>query len=234
MRVREIWRYPVKSLHGERVDAVDITDQGVHGDRRFAIFDRSTGLGLTGRRFPQLLFASATFTDDGGVRITLPDGSAAADDRGLSTWLGRPVELRGTAETDRRYENPGDFEHDSEWQLFSGAPGAFHDSARARVSLLSSATIGRWAPQRFRANLLLDGAGEDDLVGHQLAVGAARLDVIKPIDRCVMVTRPQPGGIERDIEVLRTIHRERKGYLAVGATVVTAGQVSLGDALVVT
>ena len=52
-----------------------------------------------------------------------------------------------------------------------------------------------------------------------------------PIARCVMTTRPQPGGIARDTSVLKTIHRERGGLLAVRAAVLSAGTVRTGDAL---
>jgi uncharacterized protein len=46
-----------------------------------------------------------------------------------------------------------------------------------------------------------------------------------------MVTHPQPGGIGRDNGVLKTIHRERDGSLAVGALVARAGPVAVGDEL---
>ena len=46
-----------------------------------------------------------------------------------------------------------------------------------------------------------------------------------------MTTRPQPGGLERDLDVLRTIHRERGGCLAIGAVVRRTGTVEVGDAL---
>ena len=55
------------------------------------------------------------------------------------------------------------------------------------------------------------------------------LDVVKPIDRCVMTTRPQPGGIERDLDVLRTINAERHTHLGVGSLVVTPGHLRVGD-----
>ncbi len=60
------------------------------GDRRYAIFDVATGFGLTARRAPEMLFASARTTGD-GVEITLPDGTVAPDDAALSSWSGRPV-----------------------------------------------------------------------------------------------------------------------------------------------
>src|SRR5919197_2875470 len=97
MRVLELWRYPVKSLQGERLDSVTVTSDGLEGDRRFAIYDVETGFGLTARRVPELLFASARLRDDGGVDITLPDGSLARDDAALSEWLRRGGEPRAGA-----------------------------------------------------------------------------------------------------------------------------------------
>ena len=61
--------------------------------------------------------------------------------------------------------------------------------------------------------------------------GAPPAIVGAPIPRCVMVTRPQPGGIGRDTGVLKTIHRERGGELAVAAQVLTPGTVRTGDLL---
>jgi uncharacterized protein len=235
VRVLELWRYPVKSLQGERLDSAALTADGLAGDRRFAIFDVETGFGLTARRAPELLFASARLRDDGDVEITLPDGSHAGDDAALSEWLGRRVELRSAdGETPRRYENPEvDFERETErdWAPFEGAPGPFHDSRGARVSIVSTETIGSWDRRRFRSNVLLDGAGEDALVGSRIALGGAVLDVGMRIQRCVMTTRPQPDGIDRDLTVLRTIARERDARLAVGALVIRPGRVSVGDAL---
>ena len=233
MQVLELWRYPVKSLLGERLDRVEVTTDGFRGDRQWAIFDVDTGFGLTARRKPELLFASARLGHTGDVEITLPDGSVASDDDALSTWLGRHVTLRSADEgVARRYENPVDFEQEaaSDWSPFDGAGGAFHDLARARVSLVSTATVGAWDRRRFRANVLLDGEGEDELVGSQMALGDAVLDVGMRIARCVMTTRAQPGGVERDLDVLRTINRDRAGCLAVGALVARPGTVRVGDA----
>jgi uncharacterized protein YcbX len=117
------------------------------------------------------------------------------------------------------------------WHPWQGAGGAFHDSAAARVTLLSTGTVGSWDRRRFRANVVLEGAGEDALVGSRVRLGGAVLSVDLPVPRCVMVTRPQPGGIGRDTGVLRTIHRERDGYLAVGALVLQPGAVAVGDEL---
>ena len=235
MRILELWRYPVKSLQGEQLDSVAIGRDGLEGDRRFAIYDVESGFGLTARRVPELLFASARLRDDDNVEITLPDGSPARDDRSLSAWLGRPVVLRSLdAELPRRYENAVvDFEHETErdWAPFEGAPGAFHDSPGARVSLVSTATIGGWDRRRFRPNVLVEGGGEDSLVGSRVRLGDAVIEVGMRIERCVMTVRPQPGGIARDLQVLRTIARERDARLAVGALVTQPGRVAVGDRL---
>jgi uncharacterized protein YcbX len=234
MRVIELWRYPVKSLQGERLESVSVTRNGLEGDRQFAIYDLATGFGLTGRRVPELLFASARLRDDGSAEITLPDGSIAADDEALSAWLGRPVALRSAAaDAVRRYENVVDFEQEpnSDWMPFDGAAGAFHDSAGARVSFVSTATIGSWHPRRFRSNVLLEGEGEDAIVGSRAVLGGAKFDVGMRIQRCVMTTRPQPGGIERDLSVLRTIAQDRDACLAIGAVVKTPGDIRVGDVL---
>jgi uncharacterized protein YcbX len=241
VRVFELWRYPVKSLQGERLTEASIDTLGIAGDRRWALFDRDTGLGLTARRVPELLFGSARLRGDGAVEVVLPDGTVAEGPSQisdvLSGWLGRRVELRaadergGVAPT---YETPVDelVPDPTEWQQWEGAPGPFHDSPRIRLSLVSTGTLGSWDRRRFRANVVLDGEGEDRLRGREAELGAVRLRFGVPITRCVMTTRPQPGGIPRDTSVLKTIHRERDGLLAVRAAVLRGGTVRTGDLLV--
>ncbi len=231
MRVLELWRYPVKSLQGERLTEVDVGPEGLAGDRGWALFDTATGFGLTARRVPDLLFASARLVGD-RPEIVLPDGRVTDEDAVLSEWTGRSVQLRPASYAGRRhYENPADVETESRWDPFAGADGAFHDNAGARVTLLSTGSTGDWSPRRFRANVLLDGAGEDALVGRRVRLGSTVLDVGMHVVRCVMTTRPQPGGIGRDTGVLKDIHRDRGGTLSVGAVPVTPGRITAGDEL---
>jgi uncharacterized protein YcbX len=226
--ITELWRYPVKSLQGERLRTADLGPLGIAGDRQWALFDLATGFGLTARRVPDLLFASAR-TVDGGVEVVLPDGTATTDDAVLSDWAGRRIALRPATGAAPRYEGTDDDE--TGWETWEGAAEAFHDNPDFRVTLVSTGTLGTWDRRRFRANVVLDGEGEDGLVGTRQRLGTAVLELVEPVSRCVMVTRPQPGGIGRDTGVLKTVHRERGGLLAVGAGVVTRGTVALGDEL---
>ncbi|TFV45995.1 MOSC N-terminal beta barrel domain-containing protein [Blastococcus sp. TF02A_35] len=236
MRVLELWRYPVKSLQGERLAEADVGVLGLAGDRRWALFDRDTGMGLTARRVPELLFGSARVRPDGGVEVVLPDGTVTTDADALSDWLGRRVELRAAPDDGAApptYETAVDEDapDPAEWRQWEGASGPFHDSPRIRVSLVSTGTLGAWDRRRFRANVVLDGEGEDRLQGREAVLGGVRLRFGVPIPRCVMTTRPQPGGIGRDTSVLKTIHRERGGLLAVRGAVVEPGTVRVGDVL---
>jgi uncharacterized protein YcbX len=236
-RVTALWRYPVKSMQGEALTTASIGPRGIVGDRHWAVVDTDTGLGLTGRRAPELLFASAALDGD-GVRITLPDGTIATDDAVLSAWLGRPVTLTeasdtasGTFEIGLAPDDDADRDPTVEWYQWEGPVGTFHDSTRTQVSIIGAATVGEWDMRRFRPNVVIDGTGEDDWVGAGLRLGGAVVDVSKQIDRCVMTTRAQPGGIERDIDVLRTINRERANNLGIATLVRTPGEVHVGDAV---
>jgi uncharacterized protein YcbX len=235
MRVLELWRYPVKSLQGERLTSAEAGPLGIAGDRQWALFDVGAGVGLTARRVPDLLFAAARVRADGAVEVVLPDGTVTADDAVLSRWLGRDVALCPAAGLSGApvYEAPEDDleERTGGWVRWEGAAGAFHDNPRFRISLVSTGTLGSWDRRRFRANVLIDGAGEDALVGRRIRLGGALLAVEDGIERCVMVTRPQSGGIGRETAVLKTIHRERGGRLALGAGVLTPGTVAVGDAV---
>ena len=108
MRVLELWRYPVKSMAGERIASTSIGERGVHGDRLWAIRDESRAELTNAKRYAALLRCSARFVDEPAadvgpgtiphVEITFPDGaktrSDATDvDERLSTFLGKPVTL---------------------------------------------------------------------------------------------------------------------------------------------
>ncbi len=248
-RIIGLTRYPVKSMGGERLERASVTSAGIEGDRRWGVLNVMTARLLTARKEPRLLFASARVVD-GGVELKLPEGAPAkasdsdphGADAALSAWLGYEVQLLDSAQRPGRQtmEIASDFEDEagSEWVSWQGPDWSFHDSSRTAVSILSSGSIGVWDERRFRANIVIERDTERDLVGRSLTAGSAVLDAGKHIDRCVMVTRPQPGradavSLERDLDVLRTINARHSGELGVGCLVTTPGEVHLGDDLAV-
>jgi uncharacterized protein len=225
--VVEVWRYPVKSLGGERLDEpVGVSAAGIEGDRCLAVVDPATEKVLSAKTVPVLLQASARW-EDGTIRITSPAGGLdvrAADDDvhdRLSAWLGRPVRLEAPVPGHRA---PFDLELDpddpSEVTELRTPPGSFFDS-RSTLHLLTTASLGGHDVRRFRPNLLVDaGAGdhpEDDWVGRQLRLGGdegVSASVRKRTSRCVLVTKPQPG-LPQDSAVFRDLVRDRAGDLGI-------------------
>ncbi|HZQ28339.1 MAG TPA: MOSC N-terminal beta barrel domain-containing protein [Acidimicrobiales bacterium] len=227
-RVRGLWRYPVKSMQGERVEAVDVGDRGVRGDRHFAVMDRRTGKVLSAKTEPALLSAAAVLA---GVSLAmrLPNGETVlgagpSADTALSAWLGRPVHLEECGPDERGVvETPETPEGDGPLHEFRTPPGSFVDAQP--LHLLSTADLDGWDVRRFRPNLLVDGPVE---LGMTLAIGSVQLLVGKPATRCVIVTREQPGGVARDLGVARAL-RSRDLCLGVYARVVQGGRIEQGD-----
>lgn len=238
MQIAELWRFPIKSMQGERVESAPVSEFGIDGDRAWALFDAETGLHLTGRRDPDMLFGVARLEGTGAsseVVVTLPDGTETADNSKLSAWLGRDVELRrADGSSTGTYEIQLDESDDGSWVQWSGPDGSFHDSTKSRISLVSAASFLDWDRRRFRTNVVLDAPGDVGLVGHKITAGSTTLNVTKQIDRCVMTTRPQPAmgdqpALERDLDVLKVINRDHATFLAVGALVDTPGVIAVGD-----
>lgn len=113
--VAALWRFPVKSMGGEQLEQVDVTAQGLAGDRAFALIDAQSGKVASAksvRQFPGILNCRAAYVEPPRpdrelppVRISLPNGrtvtSGAADaDRELSSYFGRPVRLARAAPDD--------------------------------------------------------------------------------------------------------------------------------------
>jgi MOSC domain-containing protein len=74
--VAEIWRYPVKSMAGERLDSVALAETGVEGDRRWALVDGSAnraGKLLTGTEEKRLMTYHARLNGD-NVEVVVPGG----------------------------------------------------------------------------------------------------------------------------------------------------------------
>ena len=225
--MRTITRYPVKSMAGEYLGAVELDARGLVGDRVLAVrtADGRLGSGKDSRRFRRvagLRHARAVLGADGRVSIELPDGTSvigdgAGADAALTAWLGQPVELVTEGAVSH-------FDEDGLHLLTTASLRAVADRTGVVVDV-----------RRARANVVLDapraGFVEDDWLGAHFRVGTAVVAVSIPMPRCDMVNQtgldlPDGRG------TLRGIGDAHAGELGVVASVVTPGRLSVGDPLV--
>jgi len=184
--VRALWRYPVKSMLGEELQAAEITSRGVRGDRAYALVDLETGRVVSAkhpRKWPTIFQYSAAFINTLQpeiVRITLPDGGTVTSDAEdcnemLSRSLGRRVKLDGVDLNDASRKPADGYwpdveglpAPDTEFE-FGLQPGMFFDGAI--LHLLTSATLaqltefypqGRFDPRRYRSNIVIESPSGD-------------------------------------------------------------------------
>ena len=202
--VAELWRYPVKSLPGERLQhRVPVAPTGIEGDRRRAVVDEVTGKVLSAKTVPQLLSASTEW-----------------DAPALSAFLGRAVRLvEPVAGEPAVFDMDVDPEDATEVVELRTPPGSFFDS-RSTLHLLTTASLGGRDVRRFRPNVLVrcDGSfPEDGWVGRTLRIGGdggVEATVRKRTGRCVLITRAQPG-LAKDVGLYRDLVRARQGDLGV-------------------
>src|SRR5438128_10955932 len=105
-----LWRYPVKSMMGEELNAAEVTDRGLVGDRQFAVVDASTGRvagAKNPRKWGNFFDFRAAYVEPPergsklpAVRLTLPDGTIVTSEQPdlaqlLSRALGREVGFAG-------------------------------------------------------------------------------------------------------------------------------------------
>jgi uncharacterized protein YcbX len=111
--VRELWRYPVKSMLGEQVRELPVAPLGGLGDRNWALREPDTGRIASAKRYPRLLEFRASYAVEptaespGRVRIEAPDGREFFADDGhaeriISSVLGTPLHLENRAGADEK------------------------------------------------------------------------------------------------------------------------------------
>src|ERR671937_2900891 len=182
--VASLWRYPVKSMMGEELNATEVTECGLLGDRAYALVDSADGKAATAknpRKWPRLFDFGATFIDPPGVnakdpriRITLPDRSAVRSDQPdvdqvLSKAVDRQVTLRaaqpGPVSAEEYWPDMEGLDHRDTVTDFALPEGTFFDVAM--VHLLTTATLdrlselypqGRFDVRRFRPNIVVQPA----------------------------------------------------------------------------
>jgi uncharacterized protein YcbX len=252
--VATLWRYPVKSMQGEELNAAYVTPGGLLGDRQFAVVDPATGKvagAKNPRKWPGFFYFRAAYVAppcEGeqlpAVRVTLPDGTSATTDDAtlpklLSAALGREVALSGFFPAASAEDFVVASEEVLTWELPSGT---FFDAAP--VHLVTTATLdklrslypaGRFEPRRFRPNIIVatpagaEGFVENSWVGREISIGTSvRLRVTMTTGRCVMTTLPQ-GDLPPDRGILKTAVDYNDAAVGVYAEILSGGLVRRGD-----
>jgi uncharacterized protein YcbX len=184
-----LWRYPVKSMMGEELNATEVAKTGLFGDRAYALVDSSDAKVASAknpRKWPQLFDFRAALADAPRtavkvpwVRITLPDGTIVTSDqtdidRILSNVLKRQVKLESalaeqrTASAEEYWPDIEGLDHRDTVTDFGLPEGTFFDCAV--VHLLTTATLdrlralypdGRFEVRRFRPNIVVETANRE-------------------------------------------------------------------------
>jgi len=206
MHVAELWRYPVKSLAGERLDEAEISADGIPGDRLVQVYD-AEGRIVTSRTTPRLLGLKGSLSPMGE---TLVNGHA---------WTVPEVgaEIEAAAGPGARLVRDDGPDRFDVLPLLVATDGAVNALGLDR--------------RRFRPNILVagvDGLAERDWPGRRARVGGAIIGFKKLRGRCVMTTY-DPDTLEQDPTVLRRIVEEMGGRLALDTYVVRGGRVAAGD-----
>lgn len=216
--IQEIWRYPVKSMAGERVQSCLAGADGLEGDRRWALVDGSpnrAGKLLTIRQHERLMTYRARLAGD-GVEVLTPDGEVRDLDGRLAGEIaaesGRPLQLR---------DRPG--------ANFDDSPVLVVNLAGVRAF---AAEVGQPVDhRRFRANLYIDGLAPDqelEWLGRRIQAGEAELEVVLRCERCVVITR-DPDTTVSSPELLRRLTETHETCMGVYCRVTRPGRLAVGD-----
>jgi uncharacterized protein YcbX len=230
-RVRELVRYPIKSMAGVAAESAELGWHGLAGDRRFALRRLGDSSGfpwLTASRLPELLLYRPCGLDE-STGEPLPTH--------VRTPAGLELELRSEALQRELSERFG-----SDLELMQLKHGIFDD---APVSVIAWATVAQIAaeaglpidPRRMRANILIETDDpapfcEDEWVGGTLVFGAgesaAAVSVTARDVRCMMINL-DPDTAQQNAQMMKTVVRLNDNNAGVYGTVVRAGTICVGQ-----
>jgi uncharacterized protein YcbX len=231
--IKALFRYPVKSMQGHRLDEVLLTEKGFAGDRRYAFVradNHSNFPWLTSRQINDMLRYKPYFTDparplQSPVRVTTPAGKNLA--------IESPELL---AELEANYEK-GAFLHDRQHGLFDDSP----------VSIISLETLAQFGeetemrldPRRFRPSLLVETFTgkpfeEDNWLGELVQFGdsedSPQVELESQNIRCMMINLDPDTALESP-QVLWAVAKSRQNRAGVYGSVARTGTVRAGDTI---
>jgi len=206
MKVDEIWRYPVKTMAGEKVQQAWLGQLGIEGDRVLHVEDATNHV-VTSRSHPRFL----------GLKGSLgPHGEVSVDGQPWESLevAAKVVEIAGAGARLVHFEGAERFDVLPLLIATDGAIGAFgHDH------------------RRLRPNIVIGGVeklAERDWPGSCLKIGKVVVGVQDLRTRCVM-TSYDPDTLVQDMEITRSIFHRFGGKLALNCFVIEAGEITVGD-----
>jgi uncharacterized protein len=246
-QIASLYRYPVKGLTPEPLKSVTLeVGQTLPADRRYAIengpsgFDPAAPQWMSKAYFlmlqrDQWLAGLQTRFDDATSVLTIRDNGAIAAEGNLETAEGRTaIERFFATRFAKEIKGPP--------KILSGGGHSFSDVAKKVVSVINLGSVRAIEnmvgvsvhPLRFRANLYVEGWSawhEFELLGQTLAIGAARLRVVKRITRCAAINI-DPDTAARDLDIPSALMR-RLGHNECGvyAEVIEGGEIAVGHAI---
>lgn len=206
MNITEIWRYPVKTLAGEKLSRVRLGPLGIEGDRVVHVED-AEGRVITSRSHPRFLGYQGTLDSQGVVRVEgrpweSPEVAAVV------------VDIAGPGAKLVRNEGPERFDVLPLLIATDGAIAAFGYDVR-----------------RLRPNLVIggvEGLTEGEWPGARLRIGPVLIGIQERRLRCIM-TSYDPDTLIQDKEITRSIYRRFGGKLALDCFVIEGGEITIGD-----
>ena len=251
--VESVWRYPVKSMRGEQLEAIFAGFSGVYGDRVYALRNSKAEPGfpyLTGREYRELLLHQPRFRQS--AKAALPPNLSEAEglEPGLTSVYADMEDLELEVETPDgkvlAIDDPDLLKVLGE-EAGDGAQVTLLRSHRSMtdcrpLSLISVQSVSRLADEcgaaldkrQFRANVYLDlegaeGYAEDGFVGKTMSIGDKVVVTILERDpRCAMITL-DPDTAKANPLGLRHVAKNRDGKAGVYAAVLVEGVIRAGD-----
>lgn len=208
MYVKEIWRYPVKSMRGERIPSSKVLTTGLLGDRQIVVVSASSGHLITARTHPGLLGLKGSMDPKGKITIdSLPWNSEDARQH-VSETVREEVQLLNLRNDIDRFDI---------LPLLVATDGAIEDLGIDR--------------RRLRPNIIVGGVpGQEERSwpGRQLKIGNLTIDVAQLRMRCVMTTY-DPDTLAQDRGVLKHIVERARGKTALDCSVGSSGTIQVDD-----
>jgi uncharacterized protein YcbX len=210
MYVQELWRYPVKSMRGERVLEATMDQTGIKGDRNIVVVSEVSNRIITARTHPGLLGLQASVAEDGRTFIEDHVWNSPPALAMTQKAAGEPVRLVDAGTRTERFDV---------LPLLVATDGAIRELDLDLRRLRPNIVIGS-----------VSGQAERSWPGANLVSGSVVIDVAQLRSRCVMTTF-DPDTLEQDLGILRKIVRRAEGKLALDCAVLSPGILHVDDSI---